>query len=65
MTMTKGDLVCLSRCGELSDEYNMLGVIIEEVHDPLAMHNDVFKVWWTDGTVGNNVWDYDLKVMNE
>jgi len=63
--MKKGDLVCLSRCGELSAEYNMLGVIIEEVHDPLAMHNDVFKVWWTDGTVGNNVWDYDLKVMNE
>jgi hypothetical protein len=22
--------------------------------------NDVFKVLWNDGTIGNNVWDYDL-----
>ncbi len=60
--MKKGDLVC-ALWQSAAD--NKLGVIIEEVHDPLAMHNDVFKVWWTDGTVGNNVWDYDLKVMNE
>jgi hypothetical protein len=63
--MTKGDLVCLSRCGELSDEYNMLGVIIEQVGNKRAVNNRVFRVWWTDGTVGNNVWDYDLKVMDE
>jgi len=25
----------------------------------------VFKVLWHDGTIGNNVWDYDLKVINE
>ena len=36
------------------------GIILERVHDPLAMSNKVFKVWWGDGTVGNNVWDYDL-----
>ena len=63
--MTKGDLVCHWHRGELSGGYNMLGVILEEVRDQLAMHNKVFTVVWQDGTVGNNVWDYDLKVMNE
>jgi len=61
----KGDLVCLSQSAQYMNRYNMMGIIIEKVDEPRAMHNDVFKVWWTDGTVGNNVWDYDLKVMNE
>ena len=38
----------------------MIGVIIKEVHDPLAMTNKVYDVVWRDGTVGHNVWDYDL-----
>ena len=62
--MKKGDLVCHWHRGELSDGYNVLGIILEEVHDRLATNNDVFKVWWADGTVGNNVWDYDLKVVS-
>ena len=63
--MTKGDLVCLSRCGELSEGNNMVGVILDNMHDTHAMHNDVFKVWWANGTVQGYVWDYDLKVLNE
>ena len=44
---------------------NMIGVLLEKVHDPLAMNNDVFSVLWRDGKIGNNVWDYDLEVINE
>ena len=27
--------------------------------------NKCFKVLWRNGTIGDNVWDYDLKVVNE
>ena len=43
---------------------NLIGVLIEKVHDPLAMNNDVFRVLWRDGKIGNNVWDYDLAVIS-
>ena len=43
----------------------MVGVIIEKVFDPLATSNDVYNVVWMDGTVGKNVWDYDLVLYNE
>jgi len=42
-----------------------LGVLVSQVRDPLAMNNKVFKVWWRDGTIGNNIWDYDLEVVSE
>lgn len=60
--MRVGDLVrhALSHRRE-----NAIGVIIEKVHDPLAMTNDVFRVLWRDGKIGNNVWDYDLVVIRE
>ena len=44
---------------------NLTGVLLEKVHDPLAGANDVFSVLWRDGKIGNNVWDYDLVVINE
>jgi hypothetical protein len=60
--MQVGDLVlCRSN---VAMRRTMYGLIIEEVRDPMAMSNQVFKVLWKDGTVGNNVWDYDLKVIN-
>jgi hypothetical protein len=43
---------------------NMIGVLLEKVHDPLASANDVFNVMWRDGTIGKNVWDYDLVAIN-
>tara|TARA_R110000824_G_scaffold24016_2_gene85037 strand:+ start:1609 stop:1797 length:189 start_codon:yes stop_codon:yes gene_type:complete len=43
----------------------MTGILLEKVHDPLAMNNDVFRVLWRDGKIGNNVWDYDLVAFNE
>ena len=30
-----------------------------------ALHNKSFIVLWRDGSIGNNVWDYDLRVINE
>ena len=44
-----------------------VGVIVSESNDryvSMAL-NKAFKVLWRDGTVGNNVWNYDLKVVNE
>lgn len=39
------------------------GVIVGRTNS--ASYNKSFKVLWRDGTIGNNVWDYDLKVVNE
>jgi len=44
---------------------NLVGVLLEKIHDPLAGANDVFRVLWRDGKIGNNVWDYDLVVISE
>ena len=41
------------------------GILVARVHDPLAMSNKVFKVLWSNGTMGNNVWEYDLEVISE
>ena len=30
-----------------------------------ALHNKSFKVVWRDGTIGINVWDYDLELGGE
>ena len=27
--------------------------------------NKSFNVLWRNGTIGSNIWDYDLKVVNE
>ena len=43
--------------------YTKIGVIVAQ--DPLMRLNKSFKVLWRDGTIGNNIWDYDLKVINE
>ena len=38
-----------------------IGVIVGRTKS--ALHNKSFKVLWRDGTIGNNVWDYDLKIV--
>ena len=44
-----------------------IGVIIERVphYRRVRYGNKLFKVLWGNGTIGKNVWDYDLKVVNE
>tara|TARA_Y100001963_G_C6518862_1_gene325669 strand:+ start:335 stop:508 length:174 start_codon:yes stop_codon:yes gene_type:complete len=37
-----------------------LGVIVAQVDEPRALHNEVFRVLWTNGEVGEKIWDYDL-----
>ena len=65
--MKKGDLVrdnarlrVLLKPENRYPTRNRVGVIIEQVFDRLAQNNKVYKVLWQDGTIGNNVWDYDL-----
>ena len=43
---------------------NMIGIVLTKVRDPIAGTNDVFNVMWRDGTIGKNVWDYDLVVWD-
>ena len=41
-----------------------IGIIIERTsHYRRVASNKLFKVLWRDGTIGNNVWDYDLKIV--
>ena len=44
-----------------------IGITIREVFDPLCgtTINKVFDILWQDGTIGHNVWNYDLEVINE
>ena len=40
------------------------GIVVERVFDPMAgVLNKCFKVLWDDGTIGNNVIDYDLELI--
>lgn len=42
-----------------------IGVLVERTQLGTSSLNKSFKVLWHDGTIGNNVWDYDLKVIRE
>ena len=44
-----------------------IGVVMKEVFDPLCATtiNKVFDVMWRDGTIGHNVWNYDLELVVE
>ena len=44
------------------------GVIVKEVFHPLCgvtSSNKVFDILWQDGTIGHNVWNYDLELISE
>ena len=43
-------------------EPERIGVLVGEMPKSRAL-NRLFKVLWHDGTIGNNVWDYDLKII--
>ena len=64
--MKVGDLVKDNHPSWLGRD-ERIGVVISESTDryvSMAL-NKAFKVLWRDGTIGNNVWDYDLRVLNE
>ena len=60
--MRVGDLVKTNHPSWMNRE--RIGVIVGKM-DVWRSTNKLFKVLWHDGTIGNNVWDYDLKVFNE
>ncbi len=61
--MKVGDLVRLAFAHKRE---NMIGIIVESVFNPLASGHGVrFNVVWCNGSLGKNVWDYDLVVINE
>ena len=63
MTLKVGDIVKDNRPSWLGGE--RVGVIISESTDRYVLMalNRAFKVLYRDGTIRNNVWDYDLKII--
>ena len=63
MTLKVGDIVKDNRPSWLGGE--RVGVIISESTDRYVLMalNRAFKVLYRDGTIRNNVWDYDLKIL--
>ena len=57
------------KVGDLVKHYftEGLGIILREVHDPLCSTttNKVFDILWQEGTIGQNVWSYDLEAISE
>ena len=60
--MKVGDLVKDNHPSWVRDE--RVGVIVGEWPQSRTL-NKLFKVLWRDATIGKNVWDYDLKVINK
>ena len=45
-----------------------IGIVAKEVWHPLCgvtSSNKVFDILWQDGTIGHNVWNYDLELISE
>ena len=45
-----------------------IGIILKQVWNPICgvtSSNKVFDVMWRDGTIGHNVWNYDLELISE
>ena len=63
MTLKVGDIVKDNRPSWLGGE--RVGVIVSESTDRYVLMalNRAFKVLYRDGTIRNNVWDYDLKIL--
>lgn len=39
------------------------GLLVDRTRLGTSSLNKSFRVLWHDGTIGNNVWDYDLKIV--
>ena len=65
--MKVGDFVKDKYVSPASRQPRRVGVLISESNDryvSMAL-NRAFKVLWRDGTIGKNVWEYDLEVYRE
>lgn len=67
--MKVGDLVKDVYTGTLGyQNRGRVGIIIKEVWDPrcgVTSSNKVFDILWQNGTIGHNVWNYDLESVDE
>ena len=61
--MKVGDLVKDNHPSWINRE--RVGVVVSRGVSMLGASrmNKSFNVLWRDGTIGNNVWDYDLKIV--
>ena len=41
-----------------------VGIVVASVPHSTAL-NKLFKVLWQNGYTGDNIWDYDLKIISE
>ena len=41
------------------------GLLLNQTRLGTSSLNKSFRVLWRDGTIGNNVWDYDLKELKD
>ena len=57
--MQVGDLV---KAIYLSADCGLLGVIVARV--PVRTGNPVFRVLWTNGSISERMWDYDLEKVS-
>ena len=60
--MKVGDLVKSDHPSWLGRE-ERIGVLVARTRLGTSSLNKSFRVLWHDGTIGNNVWDYDLKMI--
>ena len=45
-----------------------IGIILKEVWNPICgvtSSNKVYDIMWRDGTIGHDVWNYDLELVGE
>ena len=60
--MKVGDLVKSNHPSWLGRD-EKIGVLVKQTRLGTSSLNKSFRVLWHDGTIGNNVWDYDLKII--
>ena len=60
--MKPGDLVKDNHPSWLGRD-ERIGVIINQTRLGTSSLNKSFRVLWQNGTIGNNIWDYDLKII--
>lgn len=63
--MKVGDLVVCNHPAHftIGNTPRRFGLLIERTRLGTSSLNKSFRVLWRDGTIGNNVWDYDLKIV--
>lgn len=59
--MKVGDLVRDNHPSRMGAE--RIGVPVNQTRLGTSSLNKSFRVLWQNGTIGNNVWDYDLKIV--